>query len=884
MKNIKNFVKKNILFILLAAAVLLTVILRNSSFSIPIVSEPDSEIEFSTEQTVLEQTWQPNVKNIIGIRIPYVSTADFTADLRLTIYSDHYTEILASAEQQGVFRAGEEGVLELHFPKCSIVPGERLRIQFDFAAVSGEGALLIASGSRYGGCMIDGSAYKGAAAFEILSEKPSLPFKLLAIGGPFAAFSLLFMLLWNRKWEECVGLSMFAIVSLLYAAGLFDKLPAGMILVYVSAGIAFFASIYLFHKKKIQVKSLYSPALIVYGLLCVLIVLNCRGAWFARWDEYSHWGLAVKDMFFYDSFAKHVNTTVMIPRYVPFTTLIEYFFVFAEGLFSQEMVYIAYQTAMLNILIDICGIGRKRKLYLLPAAAIMVLLPVIFFGDVYNCIYVDPMLAVLMAYVLICYYTEGLRGFNLLRILGGLMALTLTKDMGMVIAGLLTAVMIADSLYHALHRKKKIAVSLLGPCGCALFVLGIYFSWQIYMGIPAKAPVSEAAAANQGITETSAESKDDAENPTMLAGIYEETASASESFTGELEADGEEALFQDAEEEMELSFQSTASAAGITLDGILGLLRHDDGGYRYQAIKNFLIMMFDGESFRFGNFGISYVDLYIVLLLLIGGLWLAGFWGNWTDKMLSFGIFTFLAGMCYSLVLELLYLFAFSMGEALMLASHERYLGSFIGGVVIAFAALLVSRAAETVPENRRRSLTVMSVLTAGIIICTPVEAFVMKNMDTQIQEEHIAGNQAIEEAFRSVSTRGESVYMVCSESRGYSYFIFKNVVSPVMTPYSEYDIYASEEDYAKQQDIRRKQGEETEGTERIISCDTWKEQLRGAQYVFLYHTGEVFKESYAELFADSSTIEDGAFYRVWQTEDGVSLELIGKVDVGLWR
>ena len=86
MKNIKNFVKKNILFILLAAAVLLTVILRNSSFSIPIVSEPDSEIEFSTEQTVLEQTWQPNVKNIIGIRIPYVSTADFTADLRLTIY------------------------------------------------------------------------------------------------------------------------------------------------------------------------------------------------------------------------------------------------------------------------------------------------------------------------------------------------------------------------------------------------------------------------------------------------------------------------------------------------------------------------------------------------------------------------------------------------------------------------------------------------------------------------------------------------------------------------------------------------------------------------------------------------------------------------------
>lgn len=882
MKNIKNLAKKNILFILLSAAILLCVIFRDSPLSIPIVSYPDSCIRFSTEETVLEQTWQPSVKNLTGIKIPYLSTADFNAVLKLTIYSDDYSEILTTAEIQGVFRAGEEGVLKLRFPKCKVIPGERIRIQLGFGDTSGEGTFLFESGSQYGGCTIDGRDCNEAAAFEMLSVKSSTLFGLLAVFGPLAAFSLLFMLLWNRKWEECIGLSMFAVVSVLYAAGLFDKLLAGMILVYVLAGIALLFSIYLYNHREVSVKSLYSPSLPVYVLFCALIVLNCRGAWFARWDEYSHWGLAVKDMFFFDSFAKHMNTSVMMPRYVPFATLIEYFFVFAGGLFSQELVYIAYQTAMLNALIIICGVSRKRRFYLIPTVAVMVFLPVIFFSDIYNCIYVDPMLAVFMAYVLICYYTEELKGFNLLRILGGLFALTLTKDMGMVIAGLLTAIMIADRLYHALHQKKKVLVSLLGPCACALFVIGVYFSWQIYMSIPAKTPEPKAAAVETAEAPVAA-AGEDADNPSMLAGIYEETASLEADFVGEPEPT-EEVYHQETVEEEEVSFQSTVSASGVTLEGILGLLRHDDGGYRYQAIKNFLVTMFDGESFWFGGIGLSYVDMYILLLLLIGGLWLAGFWGNRADKMISFGIFTFLAGMCYSLVLELLYLFAFKMGEALLLVSHERYLGSFLGGVVIAFAFLLTQKAAESVPENRRRSLTVLSVLTAGIIICVPVEGFVMKNMDTEIQAEHIAGNPEIAEAFRSVSTGAESVYFVCNESRGHSYFIFKNVVSPVLTPYSDYNIYASEEAYEKQQEIWKEQGKEIQITGQRLSCDAWEEQLRDVQYVFLYHPGDVFKESYGRLFEERDTIDDGAFYRVRYTEEGIRLKLIGKVETGTWK
>ena len=87
----RNLLKKNILFIVLTVAILLCIITRDSSFSTPIVSKPDSQITFSTQQEVLEQTWQPPVKNITGIRLPYVSMADSSGNMILSIHYDDYS-------------------------------------------------------------------------------------------------------------------------------------------------------------------------------------------------------------------------------------------------------------------------------------------------------------------------------------------------------------------------------------------------------------------------------------------------------------------------------------------------------------------------------------------------------------------------------------------------------------------------------------------------------------------------------------------------------------------------------------------------------------------------------------------------------------------------
>lgn len=819
--------KKNIFFIMLFAAAVLALLMRNRTLITPIVSIPDSQIAFSTGDSVLEQTWQPQVKKITGISVPYTSLSDFESNMKLLIYSDDHSEILLQTSIGKAFHRDERGSLDFRFKALKLTPGERYRFQLCFDTSSSDGTLLIDSGTDYAGCSIDGQVYNEAVALNVSFLKSSYVFWLFAVSFPFLSFSLLFMIVWERKWEECVGLAVFFTVFILYIAGLFEILREGMVLVYIISAVSLMAAIHLYQKKNLEGKNLCSPAIAIYVILFGLILLNNHGAWFANWDEYSHWGLAVKDMFYYNSFAKHIDTSVLLVRYPPFATLIEYFFEYANGLFSHELAYDAFQMTLLSSLIIICKSAGKKLIYLIAAVSVMFIVPVIFFGDVYNSIYVDPLLAVFTAYVLVCYFSEELSGFNLLRILGGLFALTLTKDMGVVIAGCLALVMIADQIVLAVRQKKKILRVLVRPCLCLSFAAVVFLSWQIYMRVPVKA----------------------------------------------------------VEEKPQIHFANSISASGITLDGILQLLRHEDGGYRYSSIKKFIIVLFDEKTFMFGHTGFSYVDLSVFILVVIGTLSLVDFWGNRRTKIVSFGVFSFLAGLCYCCVLELMYLFAFPIGEAVQLVSHYRYFGSFIGGVVIAFGFLIIDCASNNNLQEKKVNLAAAYGISAIMLICLPIESFVNKNMDYRVVEDDTYWYHDVAEVLRSFSKRGEDIFFISNGSDKLAYIRFKNIASPVLSASTKTNIFGSEEAYQKQAAIWQQTVEEDEEiVERkdivIVSEETLEEKLQNSQYVFILHPADVFRESYEDLFEEPDTIDDGTFYKVQKSDGKLALSYIGKVGV----
>ncbi len=826
MEKWKAGLKKYGFLVILFLGILVCLIKKDNYLDVPVISNPQSQLRFATEDIVLEQTWQPHIKKIAGIKIPYTAQEDFHANLSLQLLSDDGAVVLQEAGLQKEFTKDERGSLVFEFKPIKVQPGERIRIQLFFAEGTEKGSLLIDSDEDYMGCSIGEEAVEAGAAFTIVFVKSSRIFWLFAALFPLLAFTFLGMMLWNRKWEEVVGLSLICVVAVLYAVGWIEQLELGVWIVFALAAIALLLAVFLYLKKGHDISSLLSPGLFVWGIIFLLILVGTHGAWLARADEYTHWGLAVKDMFFYDSFGKHFNTTVKLPRYMPFSTLIEYFFVYTNGMFAEDIVYVGFLTSLLSVMVLVCRPAQKKLCYLWPLLATMIFVPLIFFQDVSNCIYVDPMLAVFAAYAFICYFGEERSVFNWLRIAGAMFGLVMTKDIGVIIAGLLAVVMIADVLWQQIRMKKLEIKQLVMPVCCLVLVVVFFFSWQIYMGIPVKVP--EDYVATQ----------------------------------------------QPAQE-----FADTLSASKLSVSGIINVLTGNGESYQYKTMKNLLSTLFDGETYRLGNLGVSYMDIAIVVLWITSILVYFKWFRKENEKMLSFGIFSFIAGLGYCACLGILYIFAFSPEEAFGLASHERYLASYLCAVVVAFLYLVCKRLAESQEEEKKKSFLVAICISVCLLLWVPVKHFVWTNMDINISKDMKYGFEEMEEVLRSFSDKAENVYFICSNSDGGSRNMFQNSACPLLIPYKEGNLAASAEAIEMQKLLYKEQGIDMK-EKTLLSTDEWAERLQVCDYVFVLHADEAFRSDYAGLFEEPETIKMGAFYQVNKADSEVKLHHIGTVSV----
>ena len=815
-------IKQNFLFILIPLIALFCFLQKDSFLSDSIISHPDSQVTFSASET-LSQTWEAHVKNLTEVSIPYTSSTDFTSDFHLNIMDDSTSATLATVSLPQIsFSAGESGKLTFSFSPITLNPGTRYKFYLSADNFTSPGELSIPANVEYDGCSINNIPTDHGADFQLTSIKPSRLFWLFAVFAPLFLFSLALMLGFNRKFEQVVGLALVINIGILYLFGLFEHLETGVTALWIFSLLAYLYSLYIYNKKKISWKSLVTPGLLLFGILIIVIIFYNRNMYRASWDEYSHWGLAVKDMFYFDAFSKHIGSTVLIPRYPPFITLYQYFMEYHNGMFSESILYVAFQIFLVSfLLVGTSGLTKAKYKYFIPCISILLFVPMLFYPDVYNSIYVDPLLAILMAYVLICYYTESLSLFNFLRIAGGLLALTLTKEMGVLIAGMLVILFMLDTLW----KKKKFAIKPLLPhIGLGLLVCLFFFSWQIYLAIPV---VSDITIVSEAV-------------PVI----------------------------------------SSTSASRITIGGIIDLLTGNAPEWRYQCIKNYIEALFSGHTFMFGNISVSVLDICF-LVLLAGYLIpkLPAFRKN--SELFSLSAFGVLCSLPYLAFLLVTYLFSFNEREALLLNSYERYAGSYVGGVFLAFCILLfsISLQRDTGKERTSPYLITVTALTLLLFIITPAEYLFLKNTDIETPPEYVYGTDEAEKLLRSFGDKSEKIYVICNNSNGFSYYLYRNVFSPHQVQNASWSLYSSREDYLE---YLQNYPDKSDSSPTILSAADWEKQLSEEySYVFLLHPNEVFSQMYGSLFEDPSSIQDGTFYRVNSDPSGhVQLSYIGKVGI----
>lgn len=734
MGSLKEIFKRNIIWILMILVAVFACIICRQDIDIPVVSQADTYISFETD-SLLEQTWQANIKRADQISISYLSQDSFEGRVALKIFEDDGNTLIAEAVRTESFGKDENGSLVFDIDVKRFEIGSRYRIQMQFSDFASAGSLLLEAGTGYAGGSIDGTALDAAAAFHMNGIKTSSISWLVLTLFPYISFSLFFMILWERKWEEVIGISMIAATGIMTFGGMFGFLEQGIYFIHVLSIICLIVSIYLYNRKKGMLKELISPGIIFWGILFVLILINCNNLHLARADEFTHWGLSVKDMYTYNSLTKHPGTVVWHIYYPPFMPVIEYYFMYMNGFYVNKFLYIAYQVMMLSCLSVIFKAACKKVAMAIPAMVVMLSGVIIFYNTALSDIYADTILAVFVAYSLICYFTEELTVFNYIRILGGLLALTYTKPAGAVLAGLITLIIIGDVLYKQIMNKKINLRAIILPCLSTVFVCALYLGWQFYLSIP---------------IETVQETVQVTEN---VSGVLSETGAATVNIT---------------------------SASGINVTNIVNLLTGKGPEYRYKVIKNFIIYFFMGDAFNIANLEISFFECFLFVGLCV---WLVqGFLSSNKEKnvIVKFGIFTSIAGILYAGFLLLTYMFAFSEQDGVSLNHIPRYMGSWICGVVIALGGILLIKITDSEKicnENVKRIIIAVCIL---FVFVTPTKEIRQRRSDIYLMDERNERYNNMLEVLRTVADRNESIAFIGDESSLNEWSFYQYVVCPL--------------------------------------------------------------------------------------------------------
>lgn len=864
-----KILKKNCIFIIFLLISVLCFCKKDNVLPMDVVSYPDGWETFSANEKTLEQTWISEVKKIREISIDVIPMNSFEDNMELQILEGSSRNVIFSAKTPFSFEEGVPQTVSFDLGSLMLNAGKQYILQLSFSTPS-DNKLNIRTGSNYMGCSIGGEARNVGAAFSIQFIKYSFLFWAWATFFPIFSFAFFCMVYFERKWEEVVGVALAALIFVLFSFGLSELLEIGVIVSYVLASLCFVVGVILYNKKDMTVKDLWSPGLLFFAVVLVLIILNAKSLRFARWDEFSHWGLAVKDMFFSDMFAKHPGSTVMLKYYPPVSTLIEYFCCYTNGLFSESMVYVGFQLFCLSTLCCCLGGLKRRKFF--TVAVLIFFTPMIFFEEVYHCIYADPLLACCVAFVLIAYYKEKLTGFNLLRVIGGLFLLTLTKDVGVVIAGLLTLIMLGDTIYRQLRQKKWRAKDYFRPFICLFWVCFLFFLWQFYLSVPVleeNTDVVATADSSSAQVIDAVESIENDENE-VIAVKTVENVEHDEPVEG-----------VESGETVKTGTSGAVGASGISLGGVLDLFRGEDGGYRYQVLKNFVSLIFSTDIFHFDIISFSYFDFSIVLLIISVIFSGIKYVSDNERKLVSFGIFSFGAGLGYCIFLLITYLFSFSQIEALLFSSFHRYIGSYVAGVFIAFITLLIQ---QMDGDENKFEKALLLIISAIVIIATPMERFVTTNMDTELTDNQVYGFDKLAEIVKSGANQNDKVFFICNNSDGYARLQMRTELVPLLADNNAYDIYSSKQAYQRQLEINSENDIEWRGRSSIIPIEQLESELRQYNYVILFHVDEMFADSYSELFEAGETIGDGTVYKVMTDENGVTLHYVGKTGIKEYR
>lgn len=327
-----------------------------------------------------------------------------------------------------------------------------------------------------------------------------IPLSLLV---PLVGYSIAVRLVTRWNWEHLPFLSMGGILLVVYAGALGGVLQPTSIAVYwigVVSGIG--ALVWGLTRGDRDgrdgtrgeiFKGIGEPAFVMPFALVVLAWLKLRGAIYLDWDEFSHWGLATKELLHHHHLVT-VNSIQTVMDYPPGANLWQYFV--ASNSVNREDVILLANLSMILVPLGPLFRFQWRQWPKLLAAAFLSYFIFQVLGLGLRTIYVDHVMSAMFGLTLVHYFAAVASGQAWWFIAVPIAAMPLVKSFGVQLAAIIGAVIFCDLLIRSRRRIKWeaafIAVLLMGAVASGA-------SWKWHMkraGLPNSVDFSSYTPAN----------------------------------------------------------------------------------------------------------------------------------------------------------------------------------------------------------------------------------------------------------------------------------------------------------------------------------------------------------------------------------------------------
>lgn len=241
-------------------------------------------------------------------------------------------------------------------------------------------------------------------------------------------FSACLSILFKKKIEEVMPISIVEIILIIFLAGLFDHLEIGLVIVEILMIVQSIAILtftwYKARKGKIEeikksIKNIITPGLFVYMALFAINIIINQGRILEDYDEFTHWGVIIKNMFMYNTYGTNPESVVRFNEYPPFTAVFQYFFLGIQKVYREDTIIIAQNVLYLSIIIPLTRTitWKKNLKKLLMIIPIIIFIPMIFYNNFFLEILVDGMIGIMFAYLMFAVFDkEKNLKFKLLKI------------------------------------------------------------------------------------------------------------------------------------------------------------------------------------------------------------------------------------------------------------------------------------------------------------------------------------------------------------------------------------------------------------------------------------------------------------------------------------